>query len=177
MPCRDAGRPLFSVGDALAISLVRPGGVVVLLILGQDGEQVLGAEDQHPVQEFVARCADVSLAGRVHPRSLNSGAQDRDASGLEDRIERGREVGAAVTDQEPEAREPLIQIQGQVAGLLHSPCAGRVRGDAAQVHPAGAVLNEYQYVQSPQQDRVNVQEVDGQDPGGLGVQELAPCRA
>jgi len=101
----------------------------------------------------------------------------RDASGLEDRIERGREVRAAVADQEPEVLEPLIQIQGQVAGLLDSPCAGWVRGDAAQVHPAGAVLNEYQHVQSPQHDRVNVQEVDGQDAGGLGVQELAPCRA
>jgi hypothetical protein len=35
VPCRDAGRLVFSVGDALADSLVRAGGVVVLLILGQ----------------------------------------------------------------------------------------------------------------------------------------------
>jgi hypothetical protein len=52
-----------------------------------------------------------------------------------------------------------------------------VRGDAAQVHPAGAVLDEYQHVQPPQQHRVYVQEVDGQDPGGPGVQELPPRRA
>ena len=45
---------MFSVRDALADSLVRAGGVVVLLILGQDGEQMCGAEDQHPVQEFTA---------------------------------------------------------------------------------------------------------------------------
>jgi hypothetical protein len=72
---------------------------------------------------------------------------------------------------------PLVQIQGQVAGLLHGPRADRVRGDAAQVHPAGAVLDEYQHVQPPQQHRVYVQEVDGQDPGGPGVQELPPRRA
>lgn len=88
--------------------------------------------DQHPVQQFAAQRADESLASRVIPRSLNSGAQDRDASSLKDRIERGREVRAAVADQVPEACEPLIQIQGQVAGLLHSPWAGRVCGDAAQ---------------------------------------------
>jgi hypothetical protein len=44
------------------------------------------------------------------------------------------------------------------------------------VHPAGAVLDEYQHVQPCQQHCVNVEEVDGQDPGGLGVQELPPRR-
>jgi hypothetical protein len=42
------------------------------------------------------------------------------------------------------------------------------------VHPAGAVLDEYQDIQSLQQRGVDVQEVDGDDPGGLGVQELPP---
>ena len=40
------------------------------------------------------------------------------------------------------------RAEGEVAGLLHRPVAGRVRGDAAQVHPAGAVLDEHQDVQS-----------------------------
>ena len=62
-------------------------------------------------------------------------------------------------------------------GLLHGPVAARVGGDAAEVHPAGAVLNEYQNVQSSQQRGVHVQEVDREDPSGLGVQELPPGRA
>jgi hypothetical protein len=40
------------VGDVLADSLVRAGGVVVHLVLGQDGTEVGLAEDQHPVQEL-----------------------------------------------------------------------------------------------------------------------------
>jgi hypothetical protein len=36
------------------------------------------------------------------------------------------------------------------------------------------VLNEYQDIQSLRQHGVDVQEVDGDDPGGLGVQELPP---
>jgi hypothetical protein len=92
-------------------------------------------------------------------------------------VERGREVGAAVTDQEPEVLEPLAEVQGQVAGLLHGPLAGGVGGDAAQVHPAGPVLDEYQHVQPFQEHPVYVQEVDRQDPGSLGVQELPPGRA
>ena len=56
MPYRDAGRLVFCIGDALADSRVRASGVVVLLILGQDSEQMCGAEDQHPVQELAAQC-------------------------------------------------------------------------------------------------------------------------
>jgi hypothetical protein len=39
------------------------------------------------------------------------------------------------------------------------------------------VLDEDQYVQSSQQHGIRVQEVDREDPGGLGVQELPPGRA
>jgi hypothetical protein len=44
------------------------------------------------------------------------------------------------------------------------------------VHPSGAVLDEHQDVQSLQRHGVHVQEIDGEDPSGLGVQEL-PVRA
>ncbi len=57
----------------------------------------------------------------------------------------------------------------------HSPVG--VRGDAAQVHPAGTVHDEHQDVQSPEEHGVHVQEVNGEDPGGLGMQELPPGRA
>jgi hypothetical protein len=43
--------------------------------------------------------------------------------------------------------EPLAEVHGHVAGLLHRPVTGRVGGDAAQVHPASVVLDEYQHVQ------------------------------
>ena len=72
--------------------------------------------------------------------------------------------------------EPLVEGQGEVAGLLHGPLAGGVGGDSAKMHPAGAMLDEYQDIQSSQQHSVHVQEVDRDDPGGLGVQELPPAR-
>ena len=45
------------------------------------------------------------------------------------------------------------------------------------VRQAGAVLDEHQDIQSFQQHGVHMQEVDRDDPGGLGVQELPPGRA
>jgi hypothetical protein len=83
----------------------------------------------------------------------------------------------AVTDQEPEVPEPVAEVEGQVAGLLHRPLARGVGGDAAEVHPAGAVLDEHQDIQPVQGDSIDVQEVDGEDPGGLRVQELPAGRA
>jgi hypothetical protein len=96
---------------------------------------------------------------------------------LEDGVERESEVRSAVADQELDVLEPLVEGEGEVAGLLHSPVAGGMGGDAAGVHPAGAVLDEHQDVQSLEQHGVHVQEVDCEDPGGLGVQELPPGRA
>jgi hypothetical protein len=63
--------------------------------------------------------------------------------------------------------EPLAEAEGEVASLLHGPLSGRAGGDAAEVYPAGAVLDETQDGQSLQQDSVDVHEVGGEGPGGL----------
>jgi len=69
--------------------------------------------------------------------------------------------------EESEVLEPLVEADGQVAGLLHGPLAGRMGGDAAKMHPAGVVLDEHQDIQPFQQHRVHVQEVHREYPGGL----------
>ena len=73
--------------------------------------------------------------------------------------------------------EPLAEGESEVAGLLNCPVPGRVRGDAAQAHPAATVLDEHQHVYALQQHGVHVQEINREDPGGLGCQELPPRRA
>jgi hypothetical protein len=80
-------------------------------------------------------------------------------------------------DQEPDVLEPLTEGESEVAGLLHAPVPGRVRGDATQVHPAGTVLDEHQHVYALQQHGVHVQEINREDSGSLGTQELPPRRA
>ena len=44
-----------AVGDMLCDALVRPGRVVMRLMLREDGVQVRLAEDQNPVEESAAR--------------------------------------------------------------------------------------------------------------------------
>lgn len=83
---------MLAVGDALVDALVWPGGVVVLLVFGQEGAQVRFAEDKAAVEELAAQGAGEALADGVHPWRLHSGRQDRGAGGLEDGIERGGEA-------------------------------------------------------------------------------------
>jgi hypothetical protein len=165
-----------AVGDALAGALVRPGHVVAPV---NQPRRCAGAprRDQHAVEEFSAQGADQSFADRVLPRSLDGRTHDPRADGLEDGIERASEVRSAIADQEPDVLEPLAEAESEVAGLLRCPVSGWVRGDAAQMHPAGTVLDEHQHVYAFQQHGVHVQEIDREDPGGLGCQELPPRRA
>ena len=77
----------------------------------------------------------------------------------------------------PRCVSPVARIRSRLSGALHGPFPGGARGDAAEVHPAGAEPDEHQDIQSLAQHGVHVQEVDREDPGSLGVQELPPGRA
>ena len=71
----------------------------------------------------------------------------------------------------------MSEVHDQVAGGLHRPGVGRVRGDPGEVHAARAVFDHDQSVDASQRDRVDVQEVHREDALGLLGQELSPGRA
>ena len=56
--------------------------------------------------------------------------------------------------------EPLAEAEGEVAGLLRGPLARRACGDAAKMHPAGAMLDEYQDIEGYSGRPVEVQAND-----------------
>jgi hypothetical protein len=87
------------------------------------------------------------------------------------------EVQSAVADQELDALEPLVEGEGQVAGLLHRPLAG-----GFAVTPPRCIRRVPCSMNTRTCSLLNSTEstcrkADGQDPGGLGVQELPPGRA
>jgi hypothetical protein len=85
--CCGAGSFALMAWNPLGDALMRPGRVVVELVLDQDGAQMRLTEDQHPVEELAAQGTEEAFAGRVHPGSLDSGLQDLGACGLEDGVE------------------------------------------------------------------------------------------
>jgi hypothetical protein len=60
--------------------------------------------------------------------------------------------------------------------LLGQRRAGRVRGYAQDVHAAGGVLDDEERVEPVQGDRVEVEQVAGQDRLPLRWEELRPGR-
>ena len=88
----------------------------------------------------------------------------------------GGVLGVPVADQETELPGPLPQVHHQVAGLLPNPDASGVGGGAQDVHPPGGDLHQKQHIDAGQPDRVDVEEIAGEDALGLGVQELGPRR-
>ena len=119
-----------------------PPSVVVGHILGQDRLQMSLAEDQHPV-------GDLRPGGEHEPFrvSVRTRASGRDLHGLDtgagqDCVERLGELPGPVADQEPEAGGAITQIHQEVADLLYSPRAVRVRGDPEDVPVAAAGLHD-----------------------------------
>jgi hypothetical protein len=58
------------------------------------------------------------------------------------------------------------------AGVVHEPSGAR--GDAGQVSAAGAVPDDDQGIDPPQQHGIHVDEAGGEDAAGLRGQELPP---
>jgi hypothetical protein len=156
---------------------VRPVIVVVAFELVQHGCGVSLVEDQEAVEEFTADCPDKALGDRIRPWCPNRRLDDPDVDGGEDRVEGGGELGVAVADEEPEAAVGVVEVHEQVAGELGEPGAGRVGGDAEDVHPAAGVLDDEQRVEPVRGDRVEVEQVAGGDRVGVRSEELRPGRS
>jgi hypothetical protein len=116
----------------------------------QDGAQVrlVQGQGQGPVEELTAQGADETFADRVHPRCLHRGActavrrivmpvawKTASKEGVK------FEPRSRIRNRKPVNRWP--RSRARFAVLLHRPHAGRVGGDAADVHPAGAVLDQH----------------------------------
>jgi len=132
--------------------------------------------DQHPVNAFTADRAYPPLGVRVRPRRPGRGTQDLDALGVEDLVERGNVLAITIPDQEPELGDPVAEVHHQVPGLLGDPLPCRMLGGSEDVYPPGGDLHQEQDVDAGRADRVDVQEVAGQDAFGLGSEELGPGR-
>ena len=71
----------------------------------------------------------------------------------------------------------MAQVHQEVTRRPGRPPAVRVRGDAGQVGPAGAVLDDDQRIETPQQHGVHMDEIGRQNAAGLRGQKLPPGRA
>ena len=129
------------------------------------------------VQQLTTDRADPPLGEGVRSRCPHWRPQDPDALGGEDRIEGVGDPGVPVAQQEPERLDAVRQVHEEGTGLLGDPFPGWVGRHAEDVDPAIGDLQHEQHVQALEQDGLSMEEVAGQDPFGLGGQELLPGQA
>ena len=126
-------------GGELAEGSVWSRAIEMHQVDGDGPTQVPLVDDQHVVQQFPAQCADHSLADRVRSRCLWRSSQYADALRGEHRVEGFGEPGVPVTYQELNGADAMSEVHDEIAGGLHGPGAGRVRGVPDEVHTARAV--------------------------------------
>ena len=146
----------------LVQALVRARLVVVRDVVGQDAAQVRLVDDEEVVEALRAHRADPALGVGVRRRRAVGRAHDLDPLGREHRVEGRRELGVAIVDEEAGRRARLLQRPGEVARLLRDPGGGRVGGAAGEVDAARADLEEEQDVQRLEEERLDGEEVAGQ---------------
>jgi hypothetical protein len=165
------------VRRSLASGPVRSMPVVVIPILSQNPCRMGLVHDQNMVEDLTADSADHSFAVRIHARSPRRAEQHFHLFSREDSVESAGVFAVAIAQDKPQRLDTAAQPTGEVTGLLGRPLRGGMRRDAGDVELASAMLEECQRVQSPAGDRVHVEEVCGDDPLGLGGEELTPTRA
>ena len=69
------------------------------------------------------------------------------------------------------------EFHRDVAGLLGYPVGDRLGGHACDSDETRVVVDEDEHVEPPEQHRVNMDEVAGDDALSLGVEERCPARS
>ena len=100
-----------------------------------------------------------------------------DALADEEGVERGGVFRIPVPDQVGELGGAVAELPEKLACLLGGPGCGGVGGDAEDVDGAGVYFHDEQGVQALQSDRVDVEQVGGEQAVGLGLEEGGPFAA
>jgi hypothetical protein len=103
-------------------------------IFGEYGTQVTLVDDQHAVGQFGSQGADKPLGEAVRAWAPWRNLNYLDAHIGQDSVERRGELAGAVSDEESELGDAVIEVHHEVADLLGGPSAIRVGGRAQQVH-------------------------------------------
>src|ERR1017187_2101491 len=129
--------------------------VVVRQVLGHNLLEVAAAEDEKAVQALSTDGPHEMFCEGVRPWGLDWGLDDPDAFSAEHLVEAGGELRVSVPEQELRCSGPLGKGPDKLAGLLGAPLPHRVGGDAGEVDPPGADLDEEQHVEALQEDGVD----------------------
>ena len=161
-------------GRELLQTLMGPCHVVVVDELPHHMLEVATPKDEVVIQCLPALGANPSLSECVCPRRLEGEGNDLGALGLEDHVEASGELCVPVVKEEPGRQVAILDLPGQVPGLLLDPAPVRMVGAAGEMDASGTYLDEEEDIELGQPDGVNDKEVCRQQDVRMFTQELLP---
>src|SRR5918996_795124 len=117
--------------------------------------------------------ADEPLCDRVRLWCSHWRLHYPDAFAAEDLVEAAAVLAVAVANQETNAL--LCEVETEVARLLRHPLAGGVLRTACEPDAAARMGDEEEHVEAAEQDRLDGEEVAGDDARPPGTPELTPA--
>jgi hypothetical protein len=155
--------------------LERAVGPLTVVVSHVDAEgvfEVVAPDDEEPVEAVVSDRADEAFRVGVRLGRADWGVDDGDALASEHFVEGMAELAVSVVDQIADASE--LVGDREVARLLNGLRATRVRRRAGEVDSTGRELDEEVDVVTAEGERLDGEEVAGDDAGCLLAQEVPP---
>jgi hypothetical protein len=133
------------------------------------------SEDEQPVEAVPADRSHPALSDRVRARCSDRGAHDTHGFGPEHRVEGGRELGIPTADQEGGAPALVLELPGQVTGLLDEPGRRGMLRAADDEHPPDLELDEERHEHGLEADCLDREEITSEHAGSGGTR--CRCRS
>ena len=153
---------------------MRPPTVVMLDEHRERALQMCGVQHQKPIEAFCAGGPDEPFGDTVRLRRLNRRLDDSNALSLEHGIETVRELAVPISDEKANRFRPIGKGPGHLPRLLRDPVGVGTNGASGKMDATAGDLDEEQHVYPLKPDRVDGEEIHGDDTFGLCAQELTP---
>ena len=158
---------------------VRGPGAALLVVMLHVGRkqllQVTSAKHHDAIEALGSDGADPSLGMGFRFRGSPGRSDDLDSLSREDLVEHGSEAVVPVVYEKADRFRSVLASLGEIASDLGAPSeVGRTVGHPTDQHTPALQFDEEEHVEGLQSDRLDGEEVTGDDRGGLGAHELAP---
>jgi hypothetical protein len=161
-------------GNLLGQSLVRTMAVVVAHIVAQDPLEVMCVHDQQVIEAFRSDCSYEALGVSVGIRGPKRCAQHPSTTPGEDGVEARDVLGVPVAEKELYLDALIVDVSRHVSRLLGDPGRVRMGCDPGDPDSSATELDEEEYVEPFEHDRVYGEEVGSDDARRLDPQERPP---
>lgn len=166
--CHDCSENLWRIAarNALADSLMRPQGIIVIDVLQDEVAQLFFVEDDKIVERFSSNGADKAFGKRIHIGCFNGSGDAGDIVKRVSLIKFRRTIMDEVN--------PAFPVFGERNDGLTDKLPYRMPCQRGMNDSAGLEVNDEENIEAPVEERVDGKEIAGEKRFKVGLQKRSP---